>query len=164
MAKALDASPLDGHARPATWRSSLACGSPHPRRQRISQPQPPAIQGLDLKPGPPLHGFHPRDEASRGCRARHRPRRPSTAWTAIISREGSATASKLSPPLPDATSAMARSAALPTWLYAAGRLRDLATSGRVGYLRLLSCCRATPSVHKIMRPSRANPLDLDARN
>jgi len=42
----------------------------------LPRPQSPAsVQGLDLGAGPPGHGFHPaRDEASCGCRARHRPR------------------------------------------------------------------------------------------
>ena len=55
-------------------------GSPYPRRQRVSRSQPPAsVQGLDLRSGPPRHRFHPsRDEASRGRRARHRPRQGRT--------------------------------------------------------------------------------------
>jgi len=77
-AKALHGNPF-AHARPRDHRHGEAHrrgDAPHPRRQRVSRPQPPAsVQGLDLGSGPPRHGFHPsRDEASRGCRARHRPR------------------------------------------------------------------------------------------
>jgi IS5 family transposase len=49
--------------------------APHPRRQGLSRPQPPAqVPRLDQRPGAPRHCRHPpRDAPPSGRRARHRP-------------------------------------------------------------------------------------------